>query len=329
MMRLLFPLLFAGTALAQTWTPQTSGTTASLRGISALSDRVAFASGTGGAWLVTKDGGATWQSGRVPGAEQLDFRAVHAVDAQTVFLLSIGEGDKSRIYKTSDGGAHWDLLLTNPDAKGFLDELAFWDARNGIALGDPADGEFAILTTEDGGSHWTRRHAPAAVPGEGAFAASNSSLVVMGANEAWFGTGGPAGARVFHTSDGGKSWTVAATPVRNDGPAAGIFSLAFSDSQHGIAVGGDYSKPTEDLKNIATTSDGGRTWTAPAGRPKGFRSAVEWLAEKKAWLVTGTSGSDVSTDGGNSWKNFDSGNFNALGGMWAVGPRGRIARLTF
>ncbi|HWD00187.1 MAG TPA: hypothetical protein VG456_25685 [Candidatus Sulfopaludibacter sp.] len=328
-MRLSLFLILAAGAAAQTWTSQTSGSNASLRGVSAVSSQVAFASGSGGTWLVTKDGGATWQANKVPGAEQLDFRAVHAVDEQTVYLLSIGAGDKSRIYKTTDGGAHWNLLLSNPDAKGFLDELAFWDPQHGIVLGDPVDGEFVILTTADGGKNWTRQHAPAALAAEGAFAASNSSLAVLGSAEVWFGTGGPGGARVFHSQDGGKSWKVSTTPIRNDAAAAGIFSLAFSDSLHGIAVGGDYSKPAEDRNNIALTSDGGTTWSEPAGRPKGFRSAVAWLPNRKVWLATGTSGSDTSSDGGKSWTNFDSGNYNAFSLAWAVGPRGRIAHLTY
>jgi photosystem II stability/assembly factor-like uncharacterized protein len=331
-MRLLLNALVASTVLAQNWTPQTSNTTASLRGVSAVNQKVVYASGSGGAWMVTRDGGATWRAAKVPGAEQLDFRAIQAVDEHTVYLLSIGNGDKSRLYKTGDGGEHWDLLLTNPDAKGFLDELAFWDALHGIILGDPVDGEFAIFTTADGGRHWIRQHAPPSVAGEGAFAASNSSLAVMGSADAWFGTGGPGGARVFHSRDAGKTWTVAPTPIRNDAAASGIFSLAFADARHGAAVGGDYSKAGEDLKNLAITSDGGLTWSEPAGRPKGFRSAVAWLEATQAWLVTGTSGSDISTDGGNTWKNFDSGNYNALSiaagkAAWAVGPRGRIAVL--
>ena len=328
-MRLLLPAFLAGTALAQTWTPQTSGTTASLRGVSAVNQKIVYAGGSGGVWLMTKDGGAIWRASKVPGAEPLDYRAVCAVDERTVYLLSIGTAEKSRLYKTTDAGEHWDLLLTNPDAKGFLDEMAFWDRLHGIVLGDPVDGRFAILTTSDGGKHWTRRHAPPAAPAEGAFAASNSSLAVMGASEAWFATGGPGGARVFHSQDGGETWTVATTPIRNDAAAAGIFSLAFSDPRHGIAVGGDYSKPAEDTKNIAITTDGGTTWHEPAGRPHGFRSAVEYLESRKAWLAAGTSGSDVSTDGGNSWKAFDNGSYNALSLLWAVGPRGRIAQLSF
>ncbi len=332
-MRPFVPFLFASAALAQHWVPQTSNSTASLRGVSAVSRDVVYASGSGGTWIVTRDGGATWSASKVPGAEQLDFRAVCALDEKTVYLLSIGEGEKSRLYKSADAGAHWDLLFTNPDAKGFLDELAFWDPLHGVILGDPVGGEFAIFTTADGGKNWTRQHAPAAIEGEGAFAASNSSLTVRGSSEAWFGSGGPKGARVFHSRDQGKTWTVNATPVRNDSAAAGIFSLAFSDEMHGIAVGGDYAKSKEDQHNVAITSDGGSSWSEPAGRPQGFRSAVLWLKNQKLWLAAGTSGSDISADGGHTWKNIDRGNYNALseagGTVWAAGPRGRIARLEF
>jgi photosystem II stability/assembly factor-like uncharacterized protein len=314
--------------MAQIWAPQTSGTTASLRGVSAVNDKVVWASGTGGTYLVTTDGGATWRAGKVPGAETLDFRAIRAFDAQTAIVLSIGDGEKSRVYKTMDSGATWKLLLTNPDPKGFFDGLAFWDARHGIIAGDPVDGQIVIYTTDDAGEHWERQHMPPAMGSEGAFAASNTSLAVQGSNQAWLGTS--SAARVFHSADGGRTWTVAATPIRNDGPAAGIFSVAFPDSKHGMAVGGDYSKDKEDTRNIAVTSDGGQSWTAPAGHPAGFRSAVAWVADRKIWVATGTSGSDLSFDGGATWKNFDTGSYNALAFLsstagWAVGGRGRIA----
>lgn len=316
--------------MAQSWTPQTGGVTASLRGVSAVNARVAWASGAGGTWLRTIDGGAHWQAEHVPGAEGLDFRAVVAIDEQTAWLLSIGAGAKSRIYKTSDAGAHWTEQFVNPDAQGFLDGLAFWDTTHGIALGDPVDGHFAVLVTADGGGHWERLPTPPALPGEGAFAASNTSLAVRGHNEVWFGTGGPKAARVFRSRDGGHTWSVSATPVRSDGASAGIFSLAFGDARHGIAVGGDYAKPAESTANIALTADGGETWSAPTGTPPaGFRSAVAWLPDRRAWIATGTAGSDISTDGGNSWRTFDEGNYNAMsfaqGAGWAVGPRGRIA----
>jgi photosystem II stability/assembly factor-like uncharacterized protein len=321
---------------AQTWIAQASGSTASLRGISAVSDTVAWASGTNGTYLKTVDGGKTWKAAKVPGAADLDFRAIHAFDDKTAFLLSIGNGEKSRIYKTTDGGERWSLLYTNPDPKGFFDALAFWDETHGILLGDPVDGHFVIMTTDDGGESWHRQKTPAAVQGEGAFAASNSCLTLHGAREVWFGTGGPGGARVFHSTDAGQTWTVAKTPIRNDGASAGIFSLAFSDSRHGIAVGGDYNKPPETTGNIAITSDGGKTWTAPAGAaPTGFRSAVGHVDSLKMWIAAGTSGSDFLPDDGIAWKQFDTGNYNAIDSapgppaVWAVGPKGAIARFGF
>jgi photosystem II stability/assembly factor-like uncharacterized protein len=336
--RVIFFSLIAASLFGQpkSWVVQESGTTASLRGVSAVNARVVWASGSGGTYLKTVDGGSTWTAAKVPGASDLDFRAVRAFDEKTAYLLSIGTGEKSRVYKTTDGGAHWQLLYTNPDPKGFWDALAFWDADHGIILGDPVDGHFTILTTSDAGATWHTQKTPAAVPNEGAFAASNSCLVVRGSREVWFGTGGPGGARVFHSKDAGQTWTVAKTPIRNDGASAGIFSLAFSDTKHGIAVGGDYKQPTERTGTIAETSDGGKTWTAPAGSPGGFRSAVawvesdQWIHARKVWIATGTSGSDISSNG-KSWKAFDSGNYNAIGLAgpfgWAVGPKGAIAGL--
>ena len=326
-------LLYTLSAFAQGWIPQTSGTTASLRAVSAaVSASVVWASGSRGTWLRTTDAGNTWQSGQVAGAGDLDFRGVRGFGDRTAILLSAGAGDKSRIYKTNDGGAHWTLLFTNPDAKGFFDAIAFWDTRRGIVVGDAVDGHMTVFTTADSGAHWMRRQTPPALPDEGAFAASNSCLTVRGRGDAWFGTGGPGSARVFHSKDAGATWTVVATPIRNDGPGAGIFSIAFRDSKHGIAVGGDYSKDKEPRQNIAVTRDGGLTWTAPAGAPpRGFRSAVAYVAGRKMWIATGTSGSDLSADDGASWTAFDDGSYNALsvapgGSVWAVGANGRIAR---
>jgi photosystem II stability/assembly factor-like uncharacterized protein len=316
---------------AQTWVNHESGVTASLRGLSAVSDRLVWASGSGGTYLVTTDGGGTWRAGTVSGAEALDFRDVQAIDSLTVYLLASGPGDKSRIYKTTDAGAHWSLQFTNSDPKGFFDAIAFWDARHGIVLGDPVDGRFVILTTSDGGEHWQRQSTPPALANEGAFAASGTCLIVGERHAAWFATGGQGAARVFHSKDSGLTWTVAQTPVRHDTASAGIFSLAFSDPKHGIAVGGDYMKPVENEHNMAVTSDGGRTWVEPAGsRPSGYRSAIAFVPDKKMWVAVGPAGSDISFDGGRTWRLFDTGAFNAISFVssksgWAVGPAGRVA----
>ncbi|MGA3041672.1 MAG: glycosyl hydrolase, partial [Bryobacteraceae bacterium] len=275
----------------------------------------------------------TWHAAVVPGAGDLDFRAVRALDSHTAWLMSSGTGAKSRIYRTDDGGQHWSLLYTNPDAGGFFDALAFWDARRGVVLGDPVDGHFVVLTTQDGGQTWQRRKLPPALVDEGAFAASNSCLAVRAGSEMWFGTGGPSGARVFHSGDGGVHWDVTATPVRHDSAAAGIFSFSFGDSAREVVVGGDYGKPADSLGSVAITSDGGRTWSEPAGpHPGGYRSAVAYLPFRKLWVAVGTSGTDTSSDGGQKWIPFDNGAYNAIGvtggdAAWAVGPGGRIGKL--
>jgi len=325
-------LLLAGLAPAQTWIAHSSGVNASLRGVSAVNAQVVWASGTAGTVLVTTNGGTTWRAMPVPDAGQLDFRDVEAFDDRIAYLLASGPGEKSRIYKTSDGGRNWTLQFTNPDSKGFFDAFAFWDARHGMLLGDPVDGEFVILTTGDGGTHWQRQHGPPALPKEGAFAASGTSLIVQGKNECWFATGGEGAARVFRSADRGRAWMAAATPVRNDA-TAGIFSLAFRGQRHGIAAGGDYAKPGETARNLAITSDGGRTWHEPRGtHPAGYRSAIVFSASRGEWIAVGPSGSDISTDDGENWKAIDRGAFNALsvardGSLWAVGPDGRIAEL--
>jgi photosystem II stability/assembly factor-like uncharacterized protein len=312
------------------WTPQTSGVAARLRGVSAASPDVAWASGSDGTVIRTSDRGATWERLTVPDAATLDFRDIDAVDERTAFVLSIGNGDASRIYKTSDAGATWTLQFRNDDPKAFFDALAFRDDRRGYAFSDSVDGAFIILRTDDAGGRWTRippSSLPPALPGEGAYAASGSNIAVRG-DHVWIGT---SASRVLRSSDGGRSWQVSRTPLAT-GPSAGIFSVAFRDDANGIVVGGDYRTQTEAVDNAAITSDGGRTWTLVQGL-SGFRSAVAYVpGSARTILAVGPSGSDLSTDGGRTWKALDGPGFHALSFAprspigWAVGERGAIGR---
>ena len=320
------------------WLTTDAGTTASFRGLSALSEHVAWVSGTGGTWARTDDGGATWRVKTLPGAEDLDFRDVDAFDSTTAYLMSAGPGELSRIYKTIDGGDSWELQFTNPWPAGFFDGMAFWDAERGLVYGDPVDGRFTVLATTDGGATWTRIPAagmPKALEGEAGFAASGSGLVVHGEGLAWFGTGGLV-ARVFRSTDYGQTWTVSATPIAHGAASTGIFSLAFSGALHGVAVGGDYTQPENATGNSARTIDGGITWTLiETAPPAGYRSAVSYIPDSSilTLVAAGTSGSDISIDGGETWKVLSDDNFNCVrfgastGSGWAAGPDGRIARL--
>ncbi len=331
--------LVATLSAAVGWQMQASGTSERLRAVSAVNAKVAWASGNKGTVLRTEDGGARWTVLAVPGAGDLDFRDVEATGERAAYILSIGPGDKSRIYKTTDAGETWVLQFTNADPKGFYDAIAFWDEENGLAVGDPVDGRFTVLRTSDGGKTWTltpEAHRPLALPGDGMFAASGTCLTVQGSTNAWIATGGAAHARVLRTTNRGATWAEAATPIAAGTSSAGIFSVAFSDALHGIIVGGDYRKEQEASDNIALTSDGGRTWAAAGGvRLRSFRSGVVCMpgSRGREVIAVGPAGTDRSLDGGRTWASTGDVGFHAVSvdragqAVWAVGEQGRVGRL--
>lgn len=317
------------------WQTQASGVTARLRGISAVSDRVAWASGASGTVLRTADGGATWERLPIAGGEQLDIRDIDAMSAVVAYALSIGPGESSRIYKTSDGGAHWDLQFANTHPQIFLDAMAFWDPERGIAFSDSVDGQFVVLKTVNGGRAWERVAAdrlPPALPGEGAFAASGTNVATSGGNLAWIGT---TAGRVLRTTDAGRTWKIVKTPIRT-GDSAGIFSIAFLDAMHGVIVGGDYKKERDASENAAVTNDGGVTWSLVRDHGlSGYRSVVAWMPGTPHHLLAlGPSGGDMSQDNCTTWTPVSAEGFDTLSVAprshtgWAAGDQGRIAKLT-
>jgi photosystem II stability/assembly factor-like uncharacterized protein len=318
------------------WTPQTSGVNVRLRGVSAVSDRVVWASGANGTILRTADGGRTWQRLTVPGTNELDFRDIDAVSSNTAWALSIGPGEASRIYKTSDAGRHWSEQFVNRDPKAFLDAMAFWNASSGVAVSDSVDGRFVILITHDGGSTWTRvppESLPPALPNEGAFAASGTNVTVVPPGDVWIGTGAAQRSRVLHSTDG-TTWTIADTPLATSA-SAGIFSIAFRDRLHGIVVGGDYKKESQPGQNAAITSDGGATWIPVQGLG-GFRSVVAYVPRSAtpSAIAVGPTGADWSNDDGRTWKPIAGDGYHAFaltrtGGLvgWGVGEGGRIGKM--
>lgn len=337
-----FASLFLATSLfAQNLTIQKSNTTENLRGVSTVSAQVAWASGTRGTYLRTTDGGSFWQPAQVPGAEALDFRDVEAFSADIAYLLSAGPGDQSRIYKTTNAGKTWALQFTNPDPNGFFDCMAFWDRDHGIAVGDPVTDKsgtlrFELIATEDGGKNWKPLppdSLPPAIDGEGAFAASGTCIAVQGNANVWFATGGKV-ARVFRSTNAGKTWTVANTPMIHGPDSTGIFSIAFRDPSHGVIAGGDYKHPEQNGSNLATTEDGGLTWKLPTISPQTYFSAVAFAKPDSgatAVLAVGSTRSAYADDIAKaSWQKTWDLNLNAVrvsptGYAIAVGPKGLIA----
>ena len=327
---LLFLGAFQSAVFAQ-WQRQSIPTDADFRGLSVVSAKIAWVSGTKGTFGRTTDGGSNWSVGIVPGAEKLDFRDVEAFSDSTAYLLSAGPGEASRIYKTTDGGKTWEMQFQNAEREAFFDAIAFWNVKSGIALSDPVKGAFHLIVTDDGGKNWkpiSGKGLPPALPNEGAFAASGTCLITHGENDVWFTTGGAKSARVFHSANRGQNWTVRETPIMAGADSAGIFSIAFRDRDHGLIVGGDYRKPNDTGATAALTDDGGKSWKK-LDKSLPFCSAVDWAKDR--WIAVGTAGSHVSFDNGITWKpldreNYNSVRFTATGEGWAVGPKGRIAK---
>jgi photosystem II stability/assembly factor-like uncharacterized protein len=333
---------FSAPAHAQSWKVQTSGVDTNLRGVSAayapnsksVPVPVVWASGSNGVILRSIDAGQTWQRLHVAGGDTLDFRGIVAFNEKAAYLVSSGEGEKSRIYKTTDGGETWNSQFTDKRKEFFLDSIACLSETRCFALGDPIDGKFLLLTTTDG-EHWNQLpndKMPAALPAEGAFAASNTCLLLSG-EQIFFGTGGPA-ARVFHSGDSGRTWDVAETPLAHGNASSGIFSVASGNGKHVVVVGGDYQDPKRASAVAAYSRDGGKTWQLSKRQPGGYRSAVA-CDDDLLCVAIGPNGEDISGSGiaPGGWQPTDSLNLNAVTILdfkhgWAVGPKGTIAVFT-
>jgi hypothetical protein len=357
------PFAFAQTTPANTvwnpWEPEHSGTTEPLRGIHAVGEGVAWASGDHGTVLRTEDSGYLWQKCAVPpGGALLDFRSIWAWDAQNAIVMSSGPGSQSRLYKTSDGCAHWRALSTNVEKDGFWDALVFSDDKNGFLLGDPVRGAFTLLRTRDGGEHWRAvANRDLELDGKplGAFAASNQAMLLAatasGLDVPWFGTSGMSGGQHPYVYSGDLKCTMeiahrnpelclsrdlsfphGEVPMAGASASQGIFALAQRTDEagtaHVVAVGGDYKDPGQGAGSAALWDSKARIWTAAAKPPHGYRSSVAWDAADRAWIAVGTNGADVSYDDGQTWSQLGNDSFNALSLPWLVGPGGRIAKLT-
>ncbi len=348
---MMFSVAFSETAWTQNaapirepskvWQVQPSGVSASLRGLSVVNEKVVWASGANGTVIRTVDGGTTWTQLTIAGAEKLDFRDIHAFDDQV--CLIINAGSPGLVFRTDDGGKTWAEVYRNDAKTIFFDAMSFWDTQRGIAFSDPQDGQLFLIETSDGGKTWAsfpvdRR--PQMHPGEAAFAASGTSMAVMDDQSVWIATGGEHGpdneasSRVFSSVDGGKSWYVATTPIAST-ESAGTFSIAFANANHGVAVGGDYKQPNNRSGNIAITDDSGRHWRAIEGEsPSGYRSAVAVLNLnfEAHFVAVGPTGTDVSSDWGNSWRQVDATSLNAIAftsngsAGWSVGGDGTVAK---
>lgn len=262
---------------------------------------------------------------------QPEFRAV-AHTSTDFFMLSAG--DPALLYKTGDTG-NMELVYTESGPEVFYDTMGFWDDKNGIAVGDAMDGCMSILISRDGGENWNKipcDKLPEALPGEGAFAASDTNISFAG-DSCWIIS---SKSRIYYSPDKGLNWEVRQVLPPSEQATFGLYSLAFYNDQIGYAVGGDYTQPDVKTQNKISTSDGGKTWELRAsGQPPGYLSCVQYVPGRGGTDLVAVSfkGIFYSSDYGNSWSSLGTEGFYSFrfaddSTAFASG-KGKIARLRF
>ncbi|MBX3257232.1 MAG: oxidoreductase [Chitinophagaceae bacterium] len=316
----------------QQLTVLTESTSVSIRGLSVVDDKVIWVSGSNGMTGRSVDSGKTWKWMQVKGFEKNDFRDIEAFDAVTAVIMSIGE--PAYILKTNDGGNTWKVVFEDKRKGMFLDAMEFWNEQSGIVIGDPVEGKIFIARTFDGGDSWQglpHENYPQAMEGEALFAASGTNIRPLSLSEAVFVTGGKY-SRLFIRD---QQITL---PVMQGKETTGANSIAVFNNKKRkpakqmLVVGGDFTADTVAVQNAAISNDGGKTWLLPETPPYGYRSCVEYISGKRL-IACGTSGVDVSEDGGKNWRLISKEGFHvcrkAKNGkaVFLAGKDGRIAKL--
>ncbi len=281
--------------LAQTVQLLTSGTKTSMRGLSVVSDKIVWASGSNGTVGKSLDGGVTWQWMRVKGFDSTDFRDIEAFNETSAIIMGIAE--PAYILKTVDGGDTWKVVYENKAKGMFLDAMEFWNEHSGIVIGDPIGGRFFIARTFDGGNTWQdlpMDKRPLADSGEACFASSGTNIRKLSNSEACFISGGLR-SRLFIRDQ------AIDLPMIQGTESTGTNSIAVKDKKTMMVVGGDFNTKDSAVNNCFITLNGGKTWAAPASPLHGYRSCVEYLGGKK-WISCGLNGTDYSTDNGKTWQ---------------------------
>jgi hypothetical protein len=321
-------LLMLSTFYAESQTVQvlTSGTKASIRGLSVVDDKTVWVSGSNGKVGKSVDAGATFTWMTVKGFEKTDFRDIEAFSEKEAVIMGISE--PAYILRTKDGGNSWQTVYENKNKGMFLDAMEFWNEQSGIVIGDPIDGRFFIARTFDGGKTWQdipMEKRPLADTGEACFASSGTNIRKLNKQEAIFITGGLVSSAMVRD-------TKIALPLISGKESTGANSIAVKNSKTWIIVGGDFNTKDSTTKNSVITKDAGLTFRSPKVPPTGYRSCIEYI-RKKEWVTCGLNGVDITEDDGYSFSRISSESFHVVRkakkgkSVYLAGNGGKIGKL--
>lgn len=318
----------------------TSGNKTSIRGLSAVTDQIVWVSGSGGRVGKTSDGGKTWKWMDVPGYEKREFRDIEAFDDHTAVIMAVGE--PGEILRTTDGGQNWRNVFTDTTKGMFFDAMDFADENNGVVIGDPLPGSKYIYRayTRNAGIGWFHPKddslsIPSIQQGEAMFASSGSNLVFLKSdgflrnNKMLIVTGGTASNLLSQNPLQKKS-----LPIMQGKESTGANSIAAFNPKELVIVGGDFANDKDSTQNCALSKDGGNSFFAPAVSPHGYRSSVCFLNRNKL-IACGTSGIDISEDGGLTWKLISNESYHVCrkskrgNAVFLSGRDGRVAKFTW
>lgn len=300
----------------------------SIRGLSVVTNKIVWVSGSEGTVGKSTDGGTTWKWIKVKGFEKTDFRDIEAFDDKIAMIMGVAE--PAYILRTRDGGDNWTTVYENKTKGMFLDAMEFWNRESGIVIGDPIDNKFFIARTFDGGKKWQElppQNYPVADSGEACFASSGTNVRKLNLQEAVFISGGIK-SRLFIRD---KKFDL---PLVQGKTSTGANSLAVKNINTIIVVGGDFTAKEDTTNNCGITTDGGKTFTKPATPPHGYRSCVEYI-NKTTWISCGLNGVDISTDEGNNWNWISKESFHVCRkakkgkAVFFAGGGGRIGKLVY
>jgi photosystem II stability/assembly factor-like uncharacterized protein len=313
-----------------------SGRKTSIRGLSVVDDDIVWASGSNGTVARSVDGGKTFEWLTVAGYEKRDFRDIEAFDKNTAIIMGIAE--PAIILKTKDGGKSWYKVFEDSTKGMFLDAMDF-DENNyhGFVVGDPIDENLYITYTEDGGETWIRNSNTNKIDRknlktkstEAFFASSGTNVKIVSDRDQDFLIFATGGTKSRFFSDDGSASEI---PLIQGKETTGANSIAGFDRNNLIIVGGDFTKDKDTTGNCALSNDFGQTWHKPTTPPHGYRSCVEYITKDKL-ITCGTSGVDISNDGGMNWELISTKSFHvcqkAKNGnkVFLAGGNGKIAML--